>query len=143
MVTTNERVLDLDGLRGLAIVMVVICHYIFLPSLGQSSPGSIVGVGFSFFASGVDLFFVLSGFLIGGILLDNRRKPRYFSAFYGRRIFRIFPVYYGFLLAILAEGLILHAHHKATPVFDAGTPFFSFGFICKILAWLGSGIRTG
>lgn len=137
MPTATERVPDLDGYRGLAILMVIACHYIFAPQLGETSPGSIVRFGFSFFASGVDLFFVLSGFLIGGILLDNRCAPRYFSAFYGRRIFRIFPVYYGFLLVILAQGLIFHAYHKATPVFDAGTPFFFFWFYLQNfgMAW--------
>jgi peptidoglycan/LPS O-acetylase OafA/YrhL len=126
ILTAAERMPDLDGYRGLAILMVIACHSIFAPRLGEVSPGSIVAFGFSFFASGVDLFFVLSGFLIGGILLDNRGAPRYFSAFYGRRILRIFPVYYGFLLVILGQGLIFHAYHKATPVFDAGTPFLFF-----------------
>lgn len=56
--------------------------------------------GFQFGVVGVDLFFVLSGYLIGGILLDSRDQPGYFKSFFGRRAFRILPLYW--LLLIVA-----------------------------------------
>ena len=76
----NGRIPELDGIRGIAIAMVVAHHYFFIPPVGM-------------LWSGVDLFFVLSGFLIGGILIDARRSPNYFRAFYTRRFFRIVPAY--------------------------------------------------
>src|SRR5436305_866561 len=80
----SRRFPELDGLRGIAILLVVAYHYNFAPFLG-----------------GVDLFFVLSGFLLGGILLDKREAPNYFKAFYTRRFCRIFPLYFLCLLGFL------------------------------------------
>ncbi len=90
----QARIPELDGLRGFAILMVISIHYFYdsgaqLPRLAHRLQ-SFLGLGWT----GVDLFFVLSGFLIGGILLDARDSPRYFKTFYLRRFFRIIPVYY-------------------------------------------------
>jgi peptidoglycan/LPS O-acetylase OafA/YrhL len=89
------RIPELDGLRGLAILMVILCHYV---GVADSRPLGFWAhrflAAFSAGWSGVDLFFVLSGFLIGGILLDARGAPHYFRAFYMRRVFRILPIYY-------------------------------------------------
>jgi peptidoglycan/LPS O-acetylase OafA/YrhL len=85
----SRRITELDGLRGLAILLVLYYHYV------QSSPllpGFVAAAG-RLTWSGVDLFFVLSGFLIGGILLDARESPNYFKAFYVRRAYRILPIY--------------------------------------------------
>ena len=90
----------LDGLRGLAIAMVMFCH--FLPYSDQ--PHSLMGRLFFFVGRcgwcGVDLFFVLSGFLITGILLEAKGTSHYFRNFYARRTLRIFPLYYLVLAAV-------------------------------------------
>jgi peptidoglycan/LPS O-acetylase OafA/YrhL len=102
------HILALDGLRGIAILLVVVCH--FQSNLGISADGwawPLVAVAHAGWM-GVDLFFVLSGFLITGILVDARGNDGYFSAFYARRALRILPVYYGFLLAIFVVLPLLH-----------------------------------
>ncbi len=103
------RVPELDGVRGLAILMIVVYHYGF-GSIGNDAGRftALLGGGLSLFWSGVDLFFVLSGFLIGGILIDHRRSGNYFRTFYTRRICRIVPIYYLWMILflVLAEATL-------------------------------------
>jgi len=90
----TKRVPQLDGLRGLAIGLVLVWHFfVVVPGADASRATDFVRRLLYLSWSGVDLFFVLSGFLIGGILLDNRESRRYFRTFYVRRVFRIVPVY--------------------------------------------------
>ena len=98
---------ELDSVRGIAITGVLLLHAFYwqyssfqfsgLPRLFMlaTAPGWL----------GVNLFFVLSGFLITGILLDSKEKPQYFRRFYIRRALRILPAYY-LLLILLA---VLHS----------------------------------
>jgi len=87
----------LDGIRGLAALLVA-CYHFGRPEV--AGPGSqAIGFFTQFGWAGVDLFFVLSGFLIGGILLDTRDRPRFLRTFFKRRALRIFPLYFVFLAA--------------------------------------------
>jgi peptidoglycan/LPS O-acetylase OafA/YrhL len=97
------RIPELDGLRGTAILLVIFFHYTNGESLTRLN-------GIAYFVersaasgwSGVDLFFVLSGFLIGGILIDARGSNSYFRTFYVRRFFRIVPIYYLWIFLYIA-----------------------------------------
>ncbi len=101
----------LDGLRGVAILMVLVTHY-YSTTKGLNVPDaailSIVKTGWT----GVDLFFVLSGFLITGILYDAKGCTKYFSTFYARRTLRIFPLYYGVLFVILVLIPLIRPYHS-------------------------------
>jgi peptidoglycan/LPS O-acetylase OafA/YrhL len=110
------RVPVLDGVRGLAVLLVVAYHTLHV---GETATGAAVMNGLrSPLWAGVDLFFVLSGFLITGILLDTRERPHYFRNFYVRRTLRIFPLYYGVLFAILVVApLALTTLHRPLPEF--------------------------
>lgn len=105
----TNRIRPLDGLRGVAAGMVIVFHLWqagFTDSFGLTGAASRI---FAFGQTGVDLFFVLSGFLITRILLATKSAEGYFGTFYTRRILRIFPLYYlGLLIYYFALPVVLN-----------------------------------
>jgi len=97
----------LDGVRGIAILLVIALHFVG-DSTATNALERVITKAATFGLLGVDLFFVLSGFLITGLLIDAKGKPGYFRNFYARRTLRIFPLYYAVLaVAFLVLPLVL------------------------------------
>ena len=104
----EKRITSLDGLRGCAVLLVLVHHFIAL------HPNLLAPLGDwrSYLrsalllptASGVDLFFVLSGFLVGGILIDHQKSPNLFRSFYMRRFLRIVPLAWLFIFTMWVVG---------------------------------------
>jgi peptidoglycan/LPS O-acetylase OafA/YrhL len=137
--TEKCRILALDGLRGTAILLVVVWHYFYFYPDPNHHPANFLPKIYVYFErciaigwSGVDLFFVLSGFLIGGILLDVRTSHSYFKTFYLRRFFRIIPVYYAwigiYLLLLLVFVVARHPNSLGEPKlwYEIGAQFVFF-----------------
>jgi peptidoglycan/LPS O-acetylase OafA/YrhL len=97
-----RRIPELDGIRGIAIILVIGCHYeVFAPHIwGLPKFGWV----------GVDIFFVLSGFLITSVLLNLRGRDDSFRFFYDRRLRRILPPYIMFMVLIYAVSVALGDH---------------------------------
>jgi len=128
----------LDGLRGFAVLAVLLCHC----SRGETLPtrfGSTIVNVLLLGDRGVELFFVLSGFLISGILYDAKKQVRFFRNFYMRRFLRIFPLYYGSLLLTLG---IPHLLPALIPMPEAQSHaawywLYAANFYCAKVQWFG------
>jgi peptidoglycan/LPS O-acetylase OafA/YrhL len=140
LVDSATRIPALDGLRGIAILLVLLCHAVFENHPQSALLSKLIVVG-RLSWSGVDLFFVLSGFLIGGILLDARDSPRYFKTFYVRRAFRILPLYSIVLLIFSLRFLTSNGSAGPLGAFSPSSlPWFSYVLFAQNfwMAWLGT-----
>ena len=114
-VRSRSHLAGLDGVRGLAILLVLAIHFLGMRTpQGRGQYLLVKAAGYGML--GVDLFFVLSGFLITGLLLDGRTEPRPLRNFYARRVLRIFPLYFGVLVACF---LVLPLSISFPPAFAA------------------------
>lgn len=143
----SSRVPELDGLRGVAILLVVLFHYFYFYPSADHRPADVLRSVYVHFErcialgwTGVDLFFVLSGFLIGGILLDVKSSPFYFKTFYLRRFYRIVPLYYGWILSYLLFVTFTSAVFRAQGVQPEG-PYQMFALFL-FLQNFGLGYRS-
>ncbi|HVT90991.1 MAG TPA: acyltransferase [Tepidisphaeraceae bacterium] len=130
----SSHIPALDGVRGLAILMVMFFHFTVLWK--DSKIDVAFGAATRFGWAGVDLFFVLSGFLITGILLGSKGQTNFFRNFYMRRVLRIFPLYY----LVVFIGTVVLPHTPLTQIKDFrpinhGTWHFPFGYTSEMPHW--------
>jgi len=119
-----KRIPQLDAVRGLAVLLVLIHNTDIYPSLHLrwvSANGWM----------GVDLFFVLSGYLITGILLDTKESPGYFRNFYARRCLRIWPLYYAVLLFMFVVVPLVRPSEAHTIFEVRSAPWWSYLFFIQ------------
>lgn len=105
---SHKHIPALDGIRGAAVIMVFLVHY--GGGAKSSNPAlHFIGVATQAGWCGVTLFFILSGFLISGIVWDSRHRDHWLRRFYARRTLRIFPVYYASLLLVFLTAVFLRS----------------------------------
>jgi len=117
----QTRLPQLDAIRGVAILLVIFHNQ------GTKYPSLHLGTLFANGWMGVDLFFVLSGFLITGILLDTKHSENYFKNFYVRRCLRIWPLYYSVILFMFVIVPFLRpSEAQAHALFERSSPWWSY-----------------
>jgi peptidoglycan/LPS O-acetylase OafA/YrhL len=115
----SKKIPQLDAVRGVAILLVI------LHNQSSAFPSLRLERLFANGWMGVDLFFVLSGFLITGILLDTRQSAGYFRTFYARRCLRIWPLYYALIVFMFV--IVPHlGRSEAQTVFDKSSPWWAY-----------------
>lgn len=140
----DDRIPALDGVRGLAVILVMAFHFSIFTEVPSSTVVDkfvfqVVGTGWI----GMDIFFVLSGFLITGILFDAKAAGavNYFRNFYARRCLRIFPAHYAFLLFFVLLFPLLWPMEKGTIAAITGDWEWFAGYVANIRIALDHGKR--
>ncbi len=119
-VTRGHRIPQLDAVRGIAILVVI------LHNEATKHLPAVWGTVFANGWMGVDLFFVLSGFLITGILIDTKGSPHYIRDFYIRRCLRIWPLYYSLLLFMFVIVPLVRPQEAIEIFGERSQPWWSF-----------------
>ncbi|MCK9918375.1 acyltransferase [Microbacteriaceae bacterium K1510] len=112
---TDRRIVALDGVRGLMTILVVVSHYF------AEVPSGITALMLGRLA--VEMFFVLSGFLVGTLILDKLHNDNFFLVFYVRRVCRTLPIYF---VSVLLVAAILSVCHAAWAQDPATFPVWSY-----------------
>lgn len=136
----------LDGLRGCAILLVLLSHIVDRFRPAAELDRAVMAVWFGGWV-GVDLFFVLSGFLITGILLDSRGHQWYLRSFIARRALRILPVYFALLLLLaLGARLLLPAGDPGGGALMSALPWhltYTTNVLVGFRGWGAAGLNSG
>jgi len=145
--TSSKYLPQVDGLRGLCLLFVYLHHsWVYgLPSGKNLDPHSIFLGLVEYGWVGVTFFFTLSGFLITRILRSSRSDENYYRKFYIRRALRIFPVYYGFLVAMLLLAISILAVRPNWGVFSDMMSEWPWALIYGLnlhFAWVGAWSAT-
>ena len=118
----------LDGVRALAVVLIVVYHYLYVPTDRSllPTPLALVHELFGLAWAAMDLFFVLSGFLIGRILMSSRGSATYFGAFWRARAFRILPPYLIVVVPFLVLATLPDARARLPWLLEDPAPGWSY-----------------
>jgi peptidoglycan/LPS O-acetylase OafA/YrhL len=132
------RLPAIDALRAIAPLLLFIVHFNRIDARDVTTPLErvyflVVQLG----VAGMEIFFVISGFLITGILLDSKGGPGYFRIFYLRRVLRILPLYYGFLFAWLVLLPILMRSETGTLLASTHSPLWLWAHLTNVVETLG------